>query len=72
MQSGILHGYAALVDGLVEKIRKEMEDPCRVLATGGLAALVCAHAQKVEEIVPDLTLEGLRLIYQRNRGDRDD
>jgi type III pantothenate kinase len=70
MQSGILHGYAALVDGLVEKIRKEMEGPVRVLATGGLAALVCAHAEKVEEIVPDLTLEGLRLIYQRNRGDR--
>lgn len=70
MQSGILHGYAALVDGLVEKIRKEMEGPVRVLATGGLATLVCGHAEKVEEIVPDLTLEGLRLIYQRNRGDR--
>lgn len=70
MQSGVLHGYASMVDGLLAKIEKEMEGPCHTMATGGLASTICAHSHGVKEICPDLTLEGLHLIYERNRGDR--
>jgi type III pantothenate kinase len=68
MQSGILHGYASLVDGLLEKIEVEMETKCRTIATGGLAEKICSHTKRVEEVAPNLTLEGLRLIYALNRG----
>lgn len=70
MQSGVIHGYASLVDGLLEKIAKEMTGPCHTMATGGLASRICAHTTGVQEVCPDLTLQGLRLIYERNRGDR--
>ena len=70
MQSGVLHGYASLVDGLLEKIEKEMKAPCRTIATGGLAQKICAHTTRVEQIMPNLTLEGLRLVYELNRGGR--
>lgn len=68
MQSGILFGYASMVDGLLGRIEAEMDGPCRMLATGGLAAVICAHTTRVDQICPDLTLMGLRLIYERNRG----
>lgn len=68
MQSGIIFGYAALVDGLLARIEAEMAVPVKVLATGGLAGQICHHTSKVEEVVPELTLEGLRLIYLKNRG----
>jgi type III pantothenate kinase len=67
MQSGILYGYAALTDGLVHRLAAEMACAVAVIATGGLAATVAAHATTLETIAPDLTLEGLRLIYLRNR-----
>jgi type III pantothenate kinase len=67
MQSGIIHGYASLVDGLLDKIGAEMGVPFRTLATGGLAEKICKHAVRVDELCPDLTLEGLRLIYERNQ-----
>lgn len=70
MQSGIINGYASLVDGLLEKIEKEMDGPCHTIATGGLAEMICSHASRVDEIVPTLTLEGLRLVYELNRGAR--
>lgn len=70
MQSGVVFGYAALVDGLLDKIAREMESPCHTIATGGLAHLVCAHTERVQKIVPNLTLEGLNLIFQRNPGVR--
>ena len=70
MQSGVVHGYASLVDGLLEKIEKEMGGPCRTIATGGLAEKICAHTTRVETIAPNLTLEGLRLIFELNRGAR--
>jgi type III pantothenate kinase len=70
MQSGVIFGYAALVDGLLSKISTEMERPCRTIATGGLAELICAHTENVDEVIPNLTLEGLNLVYQRNRGAR--
>lgn len=68
MQSGIVHGYASLVDGLLEKIEVEMETKCRTIATGGLAEKICSHTKRVQEVAPNLTLEGLRLIYEKNRG----
>jgi len=69
MQSGVLNGYASLVDGLLDKIEEEMEGPCRTIATGGLAEKICAHTKRVDEVCADLTLEGLHLIYDLNRGD---
>lgn len=66
MQSGIVYGYAALVDGLVDRIVEELGFPCTVIATGGLAPLIASHARKVDEICPNLTLDGLRLIYEKN------
>jgi type III pantothenate kinase len=64
MQAGIILGYAGLVDGLVQRIVSEMEDRPRVIATGGLAPLMRDVCQTIEGIEPDLTLEGLRLIYE--------
>lgn len=71
MQSGIVNGYASLVDGLLQKISEEMGGPCRTIATGGLAEKICSHTRLVEQICPDLTLDGLRLIYRLNRGERE-
>ncbi|WP_437762018.1 type III pantothenate kinase [Sorangium sp. So ce281] len=66
MQSGIVYGYAGLVDGLVGRLRRELGYPCRVLATGGLAQLIAPQTETIEEVDDDLTLSGLRLIYERN------
>lgn len=71
MQSGIVHGYASLVDGLVAKLKAELGFPCAVLATGGLAPLIAQHTQSIESVDPELTLVGLRLIHQRNKTARD-
>lgn len=65
LQSGIVFGYVGLVDGLVDRIREDM-GPCRVIATGGLASLVAPESRTIEEVVPNLTLEGLRILYERN------
>ncbi|WP_437600283.1 type III pantothenate kinase [Sorangium sp. So ce590] len=66
MQSGIVYGYAGLVDGLVSRLRRELGYPCRVIATGGLAQLIAPQTETIEEVDDDLTLTGLRLIYERN------
>lgn len=66
IQSGAIHGYAAMVDGLVERLMSELPFPCRVIATGGLASLIGKHAKRIEDMDPNLTLEGLRIIYERN------
>jgi type III pantothenate kinase len=65
VQSGIVFGYVGLVDGLVDRIRGEL-GPLRVLATGGLAALIAPESRTIEEVLPDLTLDGLRILYDRN------
>ena len=67
MQSGIVFGYVGLVDGIVERIRAELGYPLRVIATGGLARLVQPESKTIESVAPELTLEGLRLLYERNR-----
>ncbi|MEW5733535.1 MAG: type III pantothenate kinase [Thermodesulfobacteriota bacterium] len=65
MQAGILFGYAGLVDGIVARIRKEMGETVRVIATGGLATLMANVSECIEAVEPNLTLEGLRLIHRR-------
>ncbi|HKN51732.1 MAG TPA: type III pantothenate kinase [Amycolatopsis sp.] len=70
LQSGILYGFAGQVDGLVRRIVRELSPdgvaPVAVLATGGLAPLVIGESETITEHVPDLTLLGLRLVYERN------
>lgn len=72
LQSGILFGFAGQVDGLVARIVAELErthgGPTVVLGTGGLAPLVVAESQTIAHHVPDLTLLGLRLVFERNFG----
>ena len=65
IQSGIIYGYAGLVDGLVERMRSEMEGSPRVIATGGLVGLIQDISRSIELVNPHLTLEGLRIAYER-------
>lgn len=67
MQSGVIYGFVGQVDGIVERIRAEMPLPFRVIATGGLADLVSPLSKTIECTNPNLTLEGLRVIWDRNR-----
>lgn len=67
MQSGLLYGHVAMVDGLVERIQRENKIKARVLATGGLAAVLAPESSTIEEVDEFLTLDGLRLVYARNR-----
>jgi type III pantothenate kinase len=64
LQSGVVFGYAGLVDGLVERMRKELAGDVRVVATGGLAEQMREVAQTIQEVNPDLRLEGLRIIWE--------
>jgi len=70
LQSGIIYGFAGQVDGLVRRIITELTasepGPVAVIATGGLASVVLAESETIGYHVPDLTLLGLRLVYERN------
>jgi type III pantothenate kinase len=71
MQAGILYGFAGQVDGVVERMARELaDDPddVTVIATGGLAPLVLAESTVIDAHEPWLTLIGLRLVYERNVG----
>lgn len=67
IRSGLLHGHAAMVDGLVRRIEEELGRPVQVIATGGLAAILGPLMARLDAVEPDLTLEGLRLVHARNR-----
>jgi type III pantothenate kinase len=66
MQSGVYWGYVGMIEGLVARIKTEFGAPMRVIATGGLAPLFSEGTLVIEQIEPDLTLEGLRLLAERN------
>jgi type III pantothenate kinase len=65
IQSGLTYGWAGLVDGLVERMRSEMGAPVKVVATGGLADQMRGVAKSIDVVNPDLTLEGLRVLWER-------
>jgi len=65
MQAGIVYGFAGQVDALVRRIRRELGAAAPAIATGGLAGMVAEHAETIATVDVDLTLTGLRLIYER-------
>ena len=66
MQSGIFFGYVGLIKGLIDGISAEIGKNVKVIATGGLATSVCKNISKISAIVPELTLEGIRLLWKKN------
>lgn len=67
MQSGLYFGYLALVDGLLDRLRAELGAATKVIATGGLAPLFAGQSRHFETSDPHLTLDGLRLLWEKNR-----
>src|SRR6266516_3235389 len=67
LRSGLVYGFAGQVGGIVEAIKRELGAEAKVVATGGLADLIAPHSRTVSAVEPFLTLDGLRLIWERNR-----
>lgn len=68
IQSGIFYGYVGLVEGIVTRIRDEVGVKARVVATGGFASLIAKESGLIDEVAENLTLEGLKIIYEANKG----
>lgn len=66
MQSGLYYGYLGLVEGIIDRMKREVRSDPVVIATGGLARIIAGESSRVDEIDENLTLEGLRIIYERN------
>jgi type III pantothenate kinase len=69
IQSGVLYGYAGMVDGLCARVEQEIGQ-ATVVATGGLSELIAPYTQAIDHIEPWLTLRGLRIVYERNKADK--
>jgi type III pantothenate kinase len=67
LQSGLVYGFAGQVDGIVDAIRRELGVDAPAIATGGLADLIAPHARTISKVDPFLTLDGLRIVWDRNR-----
>jgi len=67
MNAGIVFGYAGLVGGIIQRMKKEIQTPLRVVATGGLAPLIASECPEIEEVDDYLTLKGLKLLFDRNQ-----
>jgi len=67
IQAGMLYGYAGLVDAMVLRMKKELGPRTKVVATGGQSRVILSETKTIDEVRPCLTLEGLQLLYQRNR-----
>ena len=68
MQSGLLFGYVGLVEGMVHRFYKELGKDMKVIATGGLGEIIAAETKVIQIVAPWLTLDGLRIIWDLNRG----
>lgn len=68
LQSGLYFGYSGLIDRVIEEILESMGGSPRIIATGGLANLLRYASQYIDEVDETLTLDGLRLVYERNKG----
>jgi type III pantothenate kinase len=71
MQSGLFYGYIGMVEGLVERMRRELGGSAVCVATGGLARVIAPETTVLQEVEPDLTLYGLRIVWDRNEASRD-
>lgn len=70
MQSGAVRGYAGAIEGVVSEMKQELDggERCRVVATGGMGRMMAQYCDSITDVDPDLTLEGLRMIYENNKG----
>ena len=69
MQSGIFWGYVGMIEGILTRIKGQLDsDKTQVIATGGLATVFKEHISLIDHIAPELTLDGLRMIYKMNNG----
>ena len=67
MQSGAVRGYVGALTGIIEDMKKELDGNVRVIATGGMGRMMAEHCSLIDEVDPNLTLDGLRMIYDQNR-----
>jgi type III pantothenate kinase len=67
LQSGLIYGFAGLVEGLVARIKQELGGEAKVVATGGLAGMIADEVTCIDAVEPELTLLGVRIIYEKNK-----
>jgi len=67
MQSGLIFGYAGLIDGIITRIQEELGEKATVVATGGYASIIAKETKTIDEVNPNLTLIGIKVIHDMNR-----